>query len=59
MEITPLALKKPVAATLRLQGPKNQEFATSEAAAADLLTRTPEGWASHHLAIDHEGFIVS
>jgi OmpA-OmpF porin, OOP family len=35
--------KKPVAATLRLQGPKNQEFATSEGATAPAKLEVPAG----------------
>lgn len=35
--------KKPVAATLRLQGPKNQEFATSESATGPAKLEVPAG----------------
>jgi outer membrane protein OmpA-like peptidoglycan-associated protein len=35
--------KKPVAATLRLQGPKNQEFATSESATGPAKLEAPAG----------------
>jgi outer membrane protein OmpA-like peptidoglycan-associated protein len=41
--ISTTSKKKPVAATLRLQGPKNQEFATSEAATAPAKLEVPAG----------------
>jgi outer membrane protein OmpA-like peptidoglycan-associated protein len=41
--ISTTAKNKPVAATLRLQGPKSQEFATSEAASAPARLEVPAG----------------
>ncbi len=41
--ISTTSKKKPVAATLRLQGPKNQEFATSESATAPAKLEVPAG----------------
>lgn len=47
------------AAIISGAGPTVLAFATSTPVAEELLARTPDGWVSHHLAVDHEGFVVS
>jgi homoserine kinase len=39
-------------------GPTVLAFATTADARAELLARTPEGWASHALDVDHDGLVV-
>jgi len=39
-------------------GPTVLAFATSGDDVSDLLSRTPEGWESHALEVDHDGLIV-
>ena len=54
--ISTTSKNKPVAATLRLQGPKNQEFATSEGASAPARLEVPAG--RYTVNVTAQGFLA-